>query len=786
MLNQNSGDANPLLSILTNSRAQILYALTGLCLILVYGGSVFVFRPYDGLVITEAIKDGSVIVAAVDPGGPADMAGFQAGDELLTVDGKPVDPWLQAPLYRPLVKEGDAIDYQIRRDGRNLTITATMGGIFANLALMGPIVGMLVMAGVFWVIGTLLILFSPVHDLRARMISLSLLIVGVGIAAGGPAGVSCFWGANTLMKAFMGLMVFFLVAQHLYFPALVFSERWRRRVFLSFAALSIFLVLAILVDDGWIKPQLSRATWVSPLVYASFLFSALVSIALLVRNHLRVDDPDIRRQTGIVLWGTALAIAPFLTLTLIPNLLFDPPVSFVDGSLTSLLFIIIPLAYAYVIQQRKLLRVDFIINRLMVLFVFTLLIMILSFIVLGSLVLVFDLSPDLPFLGGLMAVLAALPAATVQTRVQERVNRILYGTHYDHALVTSSLSSRLAQAMERQTLVELLTDTLARQMGIRQTALFLAEGDALQRQPDGSETIPADDPLFGMLLESRLPIRSENLWNLLPASAGNRWQDYQWGRLFVPIVFEGQLSGVLILGERISNDLYSDQDIRIIATVADQAALATANIQLVETQHGLTQQLVRAEETQRKKVARELHDSVLQDLFFIKQILNSQPERIEKYLDNAIEALRQAIEAQRPPMLDHGLPLALQDLAEKMEQRAGSDGPRILWRDKTRPSLRLADDLAINLYRITQEAVANAVKHARAETIIVQLIQTDGELQLSIEDDGVGLGNDQTPAPKRHYGLLGMRERAMMVNAQLKVISEPGNGTCVWVKARLS
>ena len=112
------------------------------------------------------------------------------------------------------------------------------------------------------------------------------------------------------------------------------------------------------------------------------------------------------------------------------------------------------------------------------------------------------------------------------------------------------------------------------------------------------------------------------------------------------------------------------QDLQIIETVGQQAALSIANIALVEDLRGLAQQLVRSDEEQRKKVAQDLHDSVLQTLFFIKQrIPSSDPEAVS-LLDRITTILRQTIKAQRPSLLDQGLILALQDLIGDMRQLA--------------------------------------------------------------------------------------------------------------------
>ncbi len=167
-----------------------------------------------------------------------------------------------------------------------------------------------------------------------------------------------------------------------------------------------------------------------------------------------------------------------------------------------------------------------------------------------------------------------------------------------------------------------------------------------------SRTTPSliDDELCRVLLDGRVPLRAPHLWGLLSPVAQAHWQRFDWAQLFVPLIFENQFDGVLILGSRTTGDVYSDQDIQIIATIAHQGALAYANVRLVETLRGLHRQLVRADEAQRKQVARDLHDTVLQQLFFIKQgLFDSHTNApLIGLLDDVIQTLRQTIRAQRP------------------------------------------------------------------------------------------------------------------------------------------
>jgi len=196
--------------------------------------------------------------------------------------------------------------------------------------------------------------------------------------------------------------------------------------------------------------------------------------------------------------------------------------------------------------------------------------------------------------------------------------------------------------------------------------------------------------------------------------------------------------------------------------------------------------LLVAREEERKHVAHDLHDSVLQQLFFIKQgLLHDQNHTpLAGLLDEVVQTLRQTIKAQRPPLLDQELSLALQALIEERQKLTGPS-PVISWHSDVTSRTGLSDEQATALYRIAQEALTNALKHADAQSITVTLdAEPDGTVGLCIADDGAGMpiSAPGTWALEHHHGLADMRERATMINAQLHIASVPGEGTSVAVE----
>ncbi len=195
-----------------------------------------------------------------------------------------------------------------------------------------------------------------------------------------------------------------------------------------------------------------------------------------------------------------------------------------------------------------------------------------------------------------------------------------------------------------------------------------------------------------------------------------------------------------------------------------------------------------AQEEERMRLARELHDDTIQAVIALKQRVQLAQRSVkdkntrnslsglETLAEQTIENLRRLTRALRPIYLeDLGLVTALEMLANETSQ---ADSPQVSFRRSGRER-RLSGEVELALYRIAQEALNNVVHHAKAKHAGVQ-IAFDQEIKLEVADDGIGFSVPKSPtdfAPSGHFGLLGIRERADLIGAKLEVKSEVGQGT---------
>lgn len=198
-------------------------------------------------------------------------------------------------------------------------------------------------------------------------------------------------------------------------------------------------------------------------------------------------------------------------------------------------------------------------------------------------------------------------------------------------------------------------------------------------------------------------------------------------------------------------------------------------------------------EQEKRRIARELHDELAQaltglkmDVAWIKDRLQTPEPPIarklaamEALLDGAVAATRRISSDLRPMMLDDlGLVPATEWLMQSFIERTGIQCRLRI----ANPELELRDPHATTVFRIVQEALTNITKHAKASDVEIVLDDGDGDITVSVRDDGVGFSMDD-PRKPNSYGLIGLRERAYLIGGKVEIESEPGKGTCI--KARL-
>ncbi len=233
----------------------------------------------------------------------------------------------------------------------------------------------------------------------------------------------------------------------------------------------------------------------------------------------------------------------------------------------------------------------------------------------------------------------------------------------------------------------------------------------------------------------------------------------------------------------------------LLFTMAVESSIALENITLYERvdQHkerleNLVEQLIDAQEAERKYVAYDLHDGLIQYLVAARMHLSKlsaickEPKKREaldetmKHLTRAVQEGRRVVEGLRPTLLDDlGLIPALNELARDVGEVAGWD----VSFESQLGDKRLSPAVELTAFRVTQEALSNVRKHADASVVTILLAEKNGRLSISVQDDGSGFNQTELQQYSQCFGLISMKERAAMMGGQCEIISDEGMGTAV-------
>lgn len=364
----------------------------------------------------------------------------------------------------------------------------------------------------------------------------------------------------------------------------------------------------------------------------------------------------------------------------------------------------------------------------------------------------------------------------------------------DHSVALVTFGRKMTSALDHASLAHLLMEEIPQAFMVHHATLLLPESYYLVNAgPD----------------EMRLPINHAAVrWVASGGEAqkANRGQlaelirqgpeSLAWTQVWVPLMRGVDLRGLWLLGARKGGRGYIAEDLHCFTTLGREAAAVLEATRHTEQQRqiaaemrSLYHQVVTAREQEQGRLSRELHDGVLQDLCAVTRDLKSLAAQsntgdanidpIAQRAGETVNALRAICTDLRPPLLQRNLKAALYALVEAMDAR--SPAPvhiEISANDLT----ALPGETALTIFRITQEALNNALQHADASEIAVRLTQYPDTLRLTVTDDGRGIRETVDLAnfvAWEHFGLAGMRERATMVGGTLDVQTAVDYGTVI-------
>ncbi|UCD40851.1 MAG: PAS domain S-box protein [Chloroflexota bacterium] len=536
--------------------------------------------PHDG---TLSLSTTGVIRELDTFGGEINQ--LEVGDIIVSIDGV---PYRDATLYYENKQPGDTAKFVVNRDNELITLSIQLTEPGIELILSVAVVSILAL--VFWGMGVGVLAFKP-GDITSNLFFLftqvsALLLTSGMISFAGPG-----WTSN-LFNFLLWVVGPVTMSLHYYFPQR-FQFRHRRALLIALYTIALIGGLPYLILGA---RTVRSFEWYAQYYAAGLVFLTInlaLVIAILVHGYQNATSPGVRSQIRIVVLGGVLSLAPIITLTLLPDVLFAQPILSYNFAFLFLGFF--PLTYGYAIVRLRLIEIDRHVNRGAT--------FILVFSILGGIYVVLyaiinlislDFLPDALVNTILVLVMASI-FPFLYRRVQRLVDTAFYGSWYDYRSAVTKITRSLEQITEMTLLARTIGDRLVSVLQLEDACVFLRDLDGsfsvievaphpkpgdhdlltFQTLPQNSLTYLLNIGAVGIdsLRETLAEVELSPEEHELLASE----QIYLW----VPVIGHGQVLGLLALGPKTGGDVFSGEDMDILRIVSRQMGPLIENIHLV-------------------------------------------------------------------------------------------------------------------------------------------------------------------------------------------------------------
>jgi signal transduction histidine kinase len=516
--------------------------------------------------------------------------------------------------------------------------------------------------------------------------------------------------------------------------------------------------------------------WLRPALPFALAFIALIPVGVVASLVSLVQR--FRRSTGV----ERLQLTWLVTAATIVGVLYAIaiPIGLVTGwgqssaplwvevlqNAAILSFALIPIAIGVCVLRYRLLEIDLVINRALL---FGALAIFISVIYIAIVVGVGALAGSRadPVLSAAAAALVALAFQPARRRAQRFADRLVYGKRASPYEVLSEFSERLGKAYASDDLLSRMARALAEGTSAARADVWIRIGDQLRPEATWPRV---EEPLPPM------PVAGNEDGSASPMS------------MLEPIHHDGELLGALSIRKKAGEAITPTEE-RLVRDLAAQAGLVMRNVALtqqlmekIDQLRASRQRLVTAQDAERRKLERNLHDGAQQQIVALAVKLRLLEQLVERDaakarsiaadlqgdIGMALEELRDLARGIFPPLLaDQGLVAALESQAQRSVVPVAIEADGIG---------RYPRDAEAAVYFSCLESLQNVAKYARASRATLRLWDGDGALKFEVIDDGVGFDTDRT---SYGTGLQGMIDRLAAVGGELHVRSVPGTGTTV-------
>ncbi len=806
---------------------ELIFSILVLGFLLFFGYTRLFLSPHLGFNINLT----SGMITSID----AHAEGYlQVNDLVVSIDDIPPSKAIDSIQPNPFVQAevGDLIHITLIRNGEKIEVDYPKPDQ-GNENLLEVLSGDWILPFPFFIAGLVTILFIRPRSRTRTLLYLFFYFFAIWISAGLISSYN-FWGASMVMRIFIWLSVpisihlhwlfpkpfrplrkittFFiyviplsmipleflgLIPKNLYlvgfliaiFSALVFltvkffrfkdlRSIMRNLLFGYFLSALPLVVMAILMLLESVPPQSNIALIGLTAIPGFYFFTAY-------RTSLKRDLPRVNVAMRMFIGGVLFQfILTFLTLIITPDLIKSSIVYFMSFTTIAvigvtdlgILFIMPALANDQVnLFQTETFSLRFSANRAAAFINYLLIIGPLYLLLL----ILIPANQDRPFIDVFLIVFIAVFITGLSIQIyghfQKFFDRFILGIHLPPEELVHSFTQRITASLDNDELSKLLKLEIIPSLLIRESILYIFHHDGY---PDILFTTGVRDidlaPMSKIAEIENLPNDqlSLRIAELMP-----------WIRQTIPLNFEGELVGLWCFGRKDPNNIYSLEFNTVLQTLANQITLAVLNIRQRDLLQSLYNVNVERQEDEKSSIARDLHDVLLPSLGYLVELQSgvTSPKEFEQAVQQINDMIREIMSGLRPTTLDMGLDVAIEELADEPKAQIGGQIEIFTKIEVPKPA-NYDRNVELHLYRIVQQACRNTLEHAEADSILISGVLDVDRIDLTIQDDGIGLPVEGIPKlgellEHRHFGLANIFERAKIIGATVSYSSKPQGGT---------
>jgi signal transduction histidine kinase len=738
------------------------YVLPSIVLVflLIYTYAKFFEHPYTGFRLDSR---GNVFEIFVEQ---QTEPFLQVGDRVIKIDQVTWENF-QTDLRKSIfdhVRSGEVINLLVKRGDQDLLIPWGPAGPNS-----GEIRDLLISEGwlgfFFWMAGTFALLALRPKDERWRLFIVFNYLTGSFLVLGSGVSFYHIWESAILLR----ILVWFCIPVYLHLHW-IFPKPLSRlpKALIWF----VYLGAGIMAVAQWLQA-------IPPNLYLiGYLLAVLGSVVLLVLHA--VKQPEIRRDLGILLVIIAIAFIPSVVVGIGGEFLkgglgsLYPGLS--GGALLSLpLF---PMAYVYAAHRHRLGSLELRVNNILSSFLFLTLVGTISIPLIIFIAARFSSTGASVVFGTIGFLLASVIVFLGYAPFQSFFERYILGIPLPSKRLLETYSTEITTSLSLPELIQVLQEKVFPSLLIRQFVFLQVDHGSLHIL----STMGLDKEPLPTEQDIQIFVAQSGVYHSTDLSSDD---PYSWIRLILPLKLGDQLIGFWLFGRRDPDDLYSQQEIPVLSSLANLTSIMLSNILQTENLKAMYEANIGRYEQEKLRLSRDLHDSILNEmaaLLMRDDALIFSPE-FQQAFEALTERLREILSDLRPPALNFGLKVALEDMAEKLAER-NQNVVKIASDIQADGEWRYAESVENHSYRIVQEACENALKYAHAKTIRIVVRLFRENFDIKVEDDGVGFDTetslklDQMLAHK-HFGLANMHERASLSGAEIRIESRVHEGTTV-------